>query len=625
MHARWMGLALGLWMASAAWAGAPSEDGESSRSWHRVVGLLQYVQSDYPNALKSGAASELAEQEAFAQEAVSVAREELGPGAQLLLPRLTALASDIEHAAPAEKVARECGALVVALTEAGHLTQSPKQTPDLARGQAIYLSSCAACHGGDGQARTPAADALQPHPTNFQDPEVMGALSPYKSFNVTSFGVTGTAMPAFPTLSEPERWDVAFYVATLRQAACTHTPPRTSLDVLAGNGDLALGSRFGPAEVACLRRVMPRADEAALFSDVRTGLDEAVRLAQGAHFSQARQALLDVYLTGIEPLEPLLRARNAGLVQKMEASFLNARLLAEQKDPRAVDELARLSGLVEEASRPRAVLPRAASVFWLAWIIVLREGFEALIVITALLAILKKMRETDKARVVHAGWVSAILVGAVLFAFGRKALAGANRELLEGVTGLLAAAMLIYSSLWLNARVNIRKFMGDLRERMQGAAGRGSALGLFFIAFMAMFRESFETALFLEGLSIDSGTGATLGALAGVASMVVFAIGVNRVGYRLPMKAMFKGSTVLLYATAVALVGKGLHALQEIGYLPLHPVRFVTVDVLGLFPDAVTLWPQTVLVLAPLGWWLVRRRLTSSARRSEVSGASHPS
>ena len=78
---------------------------------------------------------------------------------------------------------------------------------------------------------------------------------------------------------------------------------------------------------------------------------------------------------------------------------------------------------------------------------------------------------------------------------------------MEGTSALFAVAMLVYAALWLNARANMSKFMGELRGRMQGALGRGSALGLFVIAFTAMLRESVETAIFLEGLSIDSPRG----------------------------------------------------------------------------------------------------------------------
>jgi high-affinity iron transporter len=218
------------------------------------------------------------------------------------------------------------------------------------------------------------------------------------------------------------------------------------------------------------------------------------------------------------------------------------------------------------------------------------------------------MQQPQHARVVHAGWISAEVVGAIAFVFGRKLLAGQNRELLEGVFALLAVGMLVYAALWLNARANIRKFMGELRTKMQGALGRGSALGLFSIAFTAMLRESVETAIFLEGLSIDSPRGVAWGVAAGLAVLLGLVLFINRVGYKLPMKPLFNASTVLLLVTAVMMLGKGLHALQEVGLLPLRPMPFIQVDALGIFPDAYSLVPQLVLAVAPIVWWLAQRR-----------------
>ena len=83
------------------------------------------------------------------------------------------------------------------------------------------------------------------------------------------------------------------------------------------------------------------------------------------------------------------------------------------------------------------------------------------------------------------------------------------------------------------------------------------------------------------------------------------------VGFRLPMQALFKGSTVLLVVTAVMLLGKGLHGLQELGVLPLSPVTFVKVEPLGVYPDLYTLLPQLLLAAAPLGYWLATRKSTS--------------
>ncbi|MEN9799262.1 MAG: hypothetical protein RL653_2958, partial [Pseudomonadota bacterium] len=184
--------------------------------------------------------------------------------------------------------------------------------------------------------------------------------------------------------------------------------------------------------------------------------------------------------------------------------------------------------------------------------------------------------------------------------------AGANREWMEGLVALAAVGMLLYAAFWLNSRAGTRKFMNELRGEVQGALGRGSVAGLFFISFSALLRESLETALFLQGLAIDSAAGAAWGAAAGLVALGGLVLFVNRVGYVLPMKTLFTASTWLLFLTAVMLLGKGLHALQEVGALPLRPLPVPGVELLGVYPDLVSLLPQLLLLLAPLPW-LMRR------------------
>jgi high-affinity iron transporter len=188
------------------------------------------------------------------------------------------------------------------------------------------------------------------------------------------------------------------------------------------------------------------------------------------------------------------------------------------------------------------------------------------------------------------------------------------------VVALVAVALLLYAVLWLNARSNVRKWMGQVRASATGALGENSRVGLFMIAFGAAFRESFETAVFLQGLAIDSAWGTAWGAAAGVLALGALVLCIHRVGYRLPMKALFNASTVVLFATAVILLGKGLHALQEVGVLPLAPVPFIRIEALGIYDDAWSLGPQLVLLLAPLGFLAVRRSRRVGGRASSVEG-----
>ncbi|HET9450513.1 MAG TPA: cytochrome c/FTR1 family iron permease [Aggregicoccus sp.] len=592
--------------------GALAVEGEQARPWHRLVGILQYLEADYPLAVQSQSAFELAEQRAFAAEAVAAAAQ-LGPQGERFMPRVRALQEKVLRGADPAEVSRECGQLVEELVQAGGLARAPRKAPDLALGRELYARSCASCHGPDGRAAVPLAKTLEPPPTNFHDPGAMAGLTAYRAFNAIRFGVPGTAMAGLPALSEEQRWSLAFYLFTLRQPPCEGTPPRASLEQLATLTDPQLAQAFGgEAQLPCLRQELPQADEGSALASARADVERALRLGQQGDLAGARLALLDAYLKGVEPAEATLRLRSPGLVQELEAGFLRARYAAEQRQPEALQREARaLLASLDKAQQTSA--PTFLSVFWLALLILLREGFEATLIVAALLAVLQKLQAPAQARLVHAGWVCALAVGALAFLFGRQLLAGANQELMEGITALVAVAMLLYSALWLNARAHVSQFMGELRQKMQGALGRGSRLGLFVISFSAVLRESFETAVFLQGLAVDSVSAVLWGVAAGALLLTALVLFVRRVGYRLPMKALFQVSTALMVATAVILLGKGLHALQEVAVLPLSPLPFVQVDFLGIYPDALSLVPQLLLALAPLAYRALARRRSAAA------------
>ncbi|MBL9039591.1 MAG: FTR1 family protein [Archangium sp.] len=586
-------------VALALAAGAPEGDAH----WHRVVGILQYLEGDYPAALASGDAAELTEQRGFADEVVTA----LAGDARLA--EATALRDAIVASAPSDAVTTQARALALELVKAHGLVQAPKQPPSLEAGAALFATNCAACHGEKGDGVSALAETLTPKPANFHDSERMRALTPYQVFNTVTFGISGTPMVGFPQLSDAERWNLAFTVSALRHPPCAGAPPSVTLSALATSTDDALEQKYGAAAVACLRRTMPSLDAQAVFQVARTGVEKARALSSAGRHDEARKALVDAYLEGVEPVEPALRARSPEAVTAIEVAFTEARLATQRGDSLDAPVAAILRALSTAESSG------GAGSFWSVFIatilILLREGFEATVVVGALLAVLKKMEATSQVRVVHAAWSSALVAGAVAFIFGQRALAGANREWLETGVALFAVVMLVYAALWLNARANMSAFMGELRAQMKSALGQGSTAGLFVIAFTSVGRETFETALFLQGLAVDSSEGVRWGALAGMVLLVGLVVFVRTVGFRLPMKTLFTASTVVLMATAVALLGKGLHGLQELGVLPLAPFRAPEFAALGLFADIVSLGPQVMLAAVPTAWWWINRRRPS--------------
>ncbi|HEX8795824.1 MAG TPA: FTR1 family protein [Polyangiaceae bacterium] len=576
----------------------------------RLVAILQYLESDYPAAVATGDASELAEQRSLSAEAAAEAAHLPDPRA--FADRVGSINARVREGRDAAGVSADCAALVDDLVTANGIARAPLAAPDLKQGSALYAENCASCHGASGRGDGPAAAALKPRPADFHADEVMSSLTPFKAFNVIRFGVRGTAMTPFTALDERQRWALAFYLFTLRQPSCDHAAPRASLDDLANRSDADLGNALGASQVACLRRNLPELDAPGLLAAARARVEQASRIADGGDPAQAEGMVLDAYLTDVEPAEAWLRARDAQLVTQLESSFTTTRAALQRRDPAAHQEAVRLVTLLDRAAGPHAKTT-AASAFGFSALVIVREGFEAAVIIAALLAVVKKRKETARARLVHAGWVSALVVGAILFVLGRKVLAGAMNEKLEGCLAFVATAMLLHAALWLNARSTTRRTMGSLRERTRGALDRGG-LALFGIAFLAMFRESFETAVFLEALSIDARTAVIWGSLTGAAVLLGLVFSVSRLGLRLPMTSLFKVSTVVLLVTAVVLVGQGVHSFEEVGLLPSRPLPLSPVEFLGIYPDRIGLFAQLVVALAPLLWKVWSNRTPAGPR-----------
>jgi high-affinity iron transporter len=578
-----------------------------------LISILQYLESDYPAAIASGDSGELAEQRSLSAEALAMVRGI--PPLAAFEPRIAGIDARVQQAADGRGVGMDCATIVDDLVAATGIARTPSSPPDLDEGARLFAQTCATCHGATGHGDGVAAAALTPKPADFHADAVMDGLTPFKAFNVIRFGVRGTAMAPFDGLDEKQRWAVAFYLFSLRQPACDHAPARLPLDELANSSDPELVRSHGPGELACLRRKLPALDAPAFLAAARSRVEEATRLASQGDAAGAEKAVLDAYLTDIEPIEPWLRARDAEVVTQLEASFTTTRAALQQRDPHAQDDVRELIALLDRAAGARRTSTKL-SVFWFSLLVIVREGFEATVIIAALLAVLKKRKEATRARFVHAGWVSALAVGAVVFTVGRKILAGAMNERLEGCLALVAVAMLLHAALWVNARSTTRKSMGALRDRTQGALDRG-ALALFGIAFLAMFRESFETAVFLEALSIDAPTAVVWGAGVGVLLLLGLVYAVGRAGVRLPMQTLFKVSTVVLLATAVVLLGQGIHSFEEVGILPSRPLPFLRIEFLGIYPDRLGVLAQLFLAAVPLVWKRMNRR---REKRSALKG-----
>src|SRR5215475_12779191 len=181
----------------------------------RLVALLDYLGSDYKNAVQDGKVlnqNEFAEMQEFSKRTLELFKQlkEADKADKAgVEPSLKSLAAQIQNKADAKEVAELADGAKQKLIAAYNIVPYPKQLPSLASGKAIYLENCAQCHGETGKGDGPNRATMNPKnpaPANFTDAEFMAGLSPFKAYNAISFGVENTAMASFSALSEEQRW-----------------------------------------------------------------------------------------------------------------------------------------------------------------------------------------------------------------------------------------------------------------------------------------------------------------------------------------------------------------------------------------------------------------------------------
>src|SRR3954465_14630152 len=201
------------------------------------------------------------------------------------------------------------------------------------------------------------------------------------------------------------------------------------------------------------------------------------------------------------------------------------------------------------------------------FVIVLREGFEATLMVGLILGVLNKTGQRQQARAVWwgvgAGLVTSFVIGAILFAAVGE-LDGRAEQLYEGTAMLLAASLVTWMVFWM--RKQARTLGGHLRSQVSTAIIAGGGFALASGAFIGVAREGLESALFLFASVGDDGVattviGGSVGALAAVTLGYLFYRGT----IRLDLRRFFMVTGVLVIGFAAYLIAGGMHELGEAG------------------------------------------------------------
>ena len=600
-----------------------------------LVHILDYVAQDYSGAVancKILKQSEFDEQLQFATSAESLVKELKAAGVLNQNGDLSALVADlkdqIKKKADSKKIAQIAHNIKDEVIKETGMKVAPMAWPNLADGHQLFETNCVTCHGKNGAGNGKLAATLNPKPTNLSSGDRIASISPFQVYNTVSMGVEGTAMPSFGRkLTNKQLWAIAFYVKSLKaknehpDLANTQSNVLNSLrkdanlEKVATLNDQDLenylkkeGIKNPGVATANLRLAGNKGITSNSLALALSYLDQVDKEYKSGQIDEARRNAVLAYLDGVEPIEPSLRSHAPSLTTTLEGKMTSIRGNIESKAPASV-VTASINDAKVYINKAKEVLQTKSDSPWFEFLmaasILLREGLEAFLIILAILGVIRAVGDKKAALWVHGGWILAILFGVVAWFFTdwiiEMGFGPVHRELMEGTVSLIAVVVLLYVGFWLHSKTEVNKWKEFIEVRVKNMTTGGNLFGLAAIAFFAVFREALESVLFLSALTIEGGPGSKVavgsGAVAAILIVLLLGAIVLRYSARLPIRKLFKYSSFMLGFLSVVLVGKGIHSLQEIGWLsvtsaPIH----LDINLIGLYPTMQTLVAQLVIL-----------------------------
>lgn len=608
--------------------GFQTSSASSQEAARMLVHTLNYMGTDYPNGVANGKVvnkEEYEEMMGFCASALKYYRDDVPlwtPADTLkIAPLIYHLDSLIHAHAPVESVAYAANAAKAEVIRASDLTVSPTKYPNLLNGKAVFAATCAKCHGNKGFGDGKEGLKLDPRPRNFHEEPRMSLMSPFSIYNTVRCGVQGTGMKEHPELSDQEVWDVAFYVLTLRYEA---KPDKgyadqilkskfqfINLEQISTQSDKDLTTMYhaDKSDLAILRYSQPDEAKGQFIDAALKYIDESMLASRDGNYDEAERLSTLAYLEGIEPIEKQLRSTDPALMSRLEEQMGNTRkaISSHQSLPQLNDSLKESKRLIIEAGRSISTTGMSPLLAILMSIsILLREGLEAFLVIMVILGIVKASGLSSPKKYINAGWIAAIITGVIMWVIGGQIIQAhmAQVELMEGIIAFVAVAMLLYIGFWLHGKSEVSKWKAYVTDKVKNVSGSNNFLGLFALSFFVVFREVFESVLFLSAINIESGGKQERAIILGAIIALVIVIGMAWVllkfSAKLPIPRLFKISSIVMGALAVILAGKGVHSFQETGHSPIHGISFLPrlglFELLGIFPTVETLAAQLLIL-----------------------------
>ena len=293
-----------------------------------------------------------------------------------------------------------------------------------------------------------------------------------------------------------------------------------------------------------------------------------------------------------------------------------------------LEVVAQITSLSQEISKTAVALTKKQNLaqWWASVVasllILLREGFEAILIVGAIIAYLRKSGNESNLPTVYKGSFIGILASVVmaliligLTKFGFES--GQGQEVVEGVTMFIAVAVLFYTSNWMISKAESKSWSEYLKGKIQTSVDKRSMFSLAFTCFLAVFREGAEVILFYQAMFAGSdGNGTVSAVLLGMAIAVVLLVFVYKAiiltGKKLPLKPFFYGTSILMFVMVVAFVGGGISEFVDAGWISPNVIEGVpTISLLGIYPYAETLTGQGIALLVVIASLVIGKKISN--------------
>jgi high-affinity iron transporter len=378
------------------------------------------------------------------------------------------------------------------------------------------------------------------------------------------------------------------------------------------------------------------------FDVIAASLDRLAAAAKAGSWGRAEQARLEAY--GIFELGPEQRLRGIApsLFRRIEGLFWygdggQAGLvqLVKRKDAGAEleESVAALQTELEQAAQRVGSSGSTAAIVSNSAIVVFREGLEAVLILAALMASMVGSARRYR-RPLLAGAGIALVASAITWVIAQTVLGSLARygEKLEAIVSVIAIGVLLLILNWFYHRVYWAEHLADFHKRKQRIL-RGShvgiisaqVLGLAALGFSSVYREGFETVLFLQALTLEAGILAVLpGVMLGLAATLAVGGLTIMLERKLPHRKMLVATGILMTWVLVILVGTTVQTFQVVGWLPVTPIEALQLPYwagawLGIYPTWEGVAAQVGAAVFVVGSYLAAEQLRAHRRRRILS------